>query len=94
MQDQHPHGGISMHQLRVGGNFPGFVFAIGSALIFLLAIPALWYVVAGAIAFGLLVAAALQLTRTPRKFISINAALRSRQSILSRIDLPQPGANL
>ncbi len=38
-----------MHRLSVGGDFPGLVFAIGSVLIFLLAIPALWYVVGGAL---------------------------------------------
>ena len=49
-----------MHQLPVGGNFPGLIFAVGSALIFLIAIPALWYVMLGALVIGLLTAAAFQ----------------------------------
>jgi hypothetical protein len=62
MESKSPHRGITMHQLPIGSNFPGLLFAVGSALIFLLAIPALWYVVAGAVAVGLVVAAVLQLT--------------------------------
>jgi len=49
-----------MHQLPVGSSFPGLLFAVGSALIFLLAIPALWYVLAAAVVVGLLIAAVLQ----------------------------------
>ena len=45
-----------MHQMPVGGGFAGMVFAVGSALIFLLAIPALWYVVGAAIVVGLMIA--------------------------------------
>jgi hypothetical protein len=48
MQSEHPHRGITMHQLRFGAGLPGLVLAIGTALIFLFAIPALWYVLAGA----------------------------------------------
>ena len=57
--DDYPHRGITMHEMPVGGSFPGLLFAIGSALIFLFAIPALWYVVAAAAVVGLLVAAVL-----------------------------------
>lgn len=60
MPSEHPHRGITMHQLPVAGNFPGLVFAIGTALIFLFAIPALWYVLVAAVVVGLLVAAILQ----------------------------------
>ena len=60
MENKSPHRGITLHRLPVEGNFPGLVFAVGSALIFLLAIPALWYVVAGALVVGLVVAAVLQ----------------------------------
>lgn len=48
-----------MRQMPVGGNFPGLVFAIGSALIFLFAIPALWYVVGAAAVVGIIIAALL-----------------------------------
>jgi hypothetical protein len=51
-----------MHQMPVGGNFPGLVFAVGSALIFLFAIPALWFVLVAAVAVGLVIAAVLQMT--------------------------------
>ena len=58
---EYPHRGITMHQMPVGSNFPGLLFAVGSALIFLLAIPALWYVVVAAAAVGLVIAALMQL---------------------------------
>ena len=61
MESKSPHRGIDMHRLPVGGDFPGLVFAVGSALIFLIALPALWYVVVGALAVGLVVAAVLQI---------------------------------
>jgi hypothetical protein len=63
MEGKAPHRGIDMHRLPVGGNFPGLVFAVGTALIFLIALPALWYVVAGALAIGLVIAAVLQTMR-------------------------------
>ncbi len=63
MESKSPHRGITMHQLPVGGDFPGLLFAVGSALIFLLAIPALWYVVVAALAVGCTVAAVFHFTR-------------------------------
>jgi len=61
MQSEYPHRGITMHRLPVGDNLPGLVFAVGSALIFLFAIPALWYVLVAAVVIGLVVAAVLQI---------------------------------
>jgi hypothetical protein len=61
MESTSPHRGIDMHRLPVGGDFPGLVFAVGTALIFLIALPALWYVVVGALAVGLVIAAVLQI---------------------------------
>ncbi len=58
--DRHP--GITMHKLSFGGGFIGLVFAAGSALIFILGFPALWYFVALAIALGLGIAVVLRLT--------------------------------
>ena len=55
-----------MHRLPIGGDFPGLVFAVGSALIFLIALPALWYLVVGALAIGLVIAAVLQIVRDKR----------------------------
>ena len=48
-----------MHQMKVGGNLPGLLFAVGTALIFLVAIPALWYFVAAAVVVGIAVAVVL-----------------------------------
>jgi hypothetical protein len=67
MESKSPHRGIDMHRLPVGGDFPGLVFAFGSALIFLIAIPALWYVVAGALVIGLVIAAVLQIIHDNRE---------------------------
>jgi hypothetical protein len=60
MESKSPHRGIDMHRLPVGGDFPGLLFAVGTALIFLIALPALWYLVVGALAIGLVIAAVLQ----------------------------------
>ena len=64
--DDFPHRGITMHEMPVGGSFPGLLFAIGSALIFLFAIPALWYVVAAAAVVGLVIAAVLSILHSTR----------------------------
>jgi hypothetical protein len=63
MDVKSPHRGITMHQLPVGGDFPGLLFAVGCALIFLLAIPALWYVLGAAVTVGLFIAGVLQIVR-------------------------------
>jgi hypothetical protein len=63
MDTKFPHRGITMHRLPVGGDFPGLLFAVGCALIFLLAIPALWCVLVGAVAVGVFIAGVLQIIR-------------------------------
>jgi hypothetical protein len=65
--DDYPHRGITMHELPVGGSFPGLLFAVGSALIFLFAIPALWYVVVAAAVVGLVIAALLAVFHSSHK---------------------------
>lgn len=55
------HPGINMHKLPVGGGFIGILFAIGSAVIFILGFPTLWYFVALAFAFGIAVAVVLKI---------------------------------
>lgn len=83
MEERRPHRGITMHRLPVGGDFPGLLFAVGSMLIFLLAIPALWYIVVGALIVGLVVAAALTLAHNkPDDFarLSFKAALQEPPS--------------
>ena len=50
------HPGITMHKLSFGGGFIGLLFAAGSALIFILGFPTLWYFVAVAFVLGVGVA--------------------------------------
>jgi hypothetical protein len=57
--DRHP--GITMHKLSFGGGFVGLLFAAGSALIFVLGFPTLWYFVAFAVALGIGIATFLSL---------------------------------
>ena len=56
------HPGITMHKLSFGGGFVGLLFAAGSALIFVLGFPTLWYFVAFAAALGIGIAIFLKLT--------------------------------
>lgn len=55
------HPGITMHKISFGGGFIGLLFAIGSALIFVLGFPTLWYFVAFATVLGVAVAIALRM---------------------------------
>jgi hypothetical protein len=91
MEDTAAHRGITMHQLPVGGNFPGLLFTVGTALVFLIAIPALWFVIAGAAAVGLAIAGVLQLgRRSPAELTSINPYPKRRSSdqrVLTRVFL-------
>jgi hypothetical protein len=57
--DRHP--GITMHKIRFGGGFVGFLFAAGSALIFVLGFPTLWYFVALALGLGIAIAVLLHI---------------------------------
>lgn len=54
------HSGITMHKVSFGGGFIGLLFAAGSALIFVLGFPTLWYFVAFALIFGIAVALLLR----------------------------------
>lgn len=65
--DGHPHPGISMHRLKIGGGVAGFIFAIGSVLIFLLGIPAFW----GFLGLALIAGACLALLLRRRKALKI-----------------------
>ena len=62
--DRHP--GINMHKLSFGGGFIGLVFAAGSALIFILGFPSLWYFVAFSAALGVGIAIILRLVSSHR----------------------------
>ena len=50
------HPGITMHRLSFGGGLEGLTFVIGTVLIFVFGLPALWYFIAFAVALGLGVA--------------------------------------
>lgn len=63
-EDRHP--GITMHKITFGGGFIGLLFAAGSALIFLLGFPTLWYFVAFAFALGIGIAILFRLTSDHR----------------------------
>lgn len=82
-EKQHP--GISMHNLPVGGGFVGLLFAIGSALIFLVGLPSLWYFVAFSAALGVGLALIFRLVSNNRahrrKPLSI---LATREKIQTR----------
>jgi len=54
------HPGITMHKVSFGGGFIGLLFAAGSALIFVLGFPTLWYFVALAAALGVGIAVVLR----------------------------------
>ena len=78
------HPGITMHKLSFGGGFVGLLFAAGSALIFVLGFPTLWYFVALAFALGVGVAVFLRLIRRSsddrNKPLSIMAATEKTES--------------
>jgi hypothetical protein len=54
--EEKKHPGITMHNIGFGGGFEGLLFTVGTALIFLFGLPALWYFVAFSAGLGLLVA--------------------------------------
>jgi hypothetical protein len=60
------HPGITMHKISFGGGFMGLLFAAGSALIFVLGFPTLWYFVALAFALGIGVAVLLRIVSKRR----------------------------
>jgi hypothetical protein len=66
MADNDRHPGITMHKLPVGGGFAGLVFAVGSALIFILGLPSLWYFVALSGGLGVGIAVILRLVNKGR----------------------------
>jgi hypothetical protein len=75
------HSGINMHKLPVGGGFIGLLFAAGSALIFILGFPTLWYFVALAAVLGIVVALSLR---------AMNNWRSNRSKPLSILTVPGP----
>jgi hypothetical protein len=66
MADNDRHPGITMHKLPVGGGFAGLVFAVGSAVIFVLGLPSLWYFVAFSAVLGVGIAVIFRLLNSRR----------------------------
>jgi hypothetical protein len=60
------HSGISMHKLPVDSGFIGVVFAVGTAFIFLLGLPQLWYFVALSAVLGLVLAIGIRYMNSRR----------------------------
>ncbi len=54
------HPGINMHKLSFGGGLEGLTFVMGSVLIFVFGLPALWYFVAFALVLGVGIAVFLR----------------------------------
>ncbi|PYX73923.1 MAG: hypothetical protein DMG78_07680 [Acidobacteria bacterium] len=80
------HPGITMHKISFGGGFMGLLFAAGSALIFVLGFPTLWYFVALAFALGIGVAVVLRIVskgrserNKPLSILAVSEASESRQ---------------
>jgi hypothetical protein len=74
------HPGITIHKLSFGGGFVGLLFAAGSALIFVLGFPTLWYFVALAFALGAGIALFLRMS---------SSRLTDRSKPLSILDVPE-----
>jgi hypothetical protein len=66
----HPHPGITMHRLKVGGNVGGFIFVTGIVLICLVGIPTLWLFLVLALGVGLAIALLLR-KRKALKIVTI-----------------------
>ena len=98
MADNDSHPGITMHKLPVGGGFAGLVFAVGSALIFILGLPSLWYFVAFSAALGVGIAVILRLVNSRRsermKPLSIVATNATDKSIALLKQNQNPNKNL
>lgn len=73
MTQDYPHQGITMHRLRVGGGAAGFIFAIGSMVIFLIGIPAFWGFLGVAVGAGTVVGLLLS-RRKPVHFVTIGGS--------------------
>jgi hypothetical protein len=82
-EDRHP--GINMHKLPVGGGFIGILFALGSAVIFILGFPTLWYFVAFSAGLGIAIAALIRFFHQSRsdhnKPLSILTVEKSRERV-------------
>jgi hypothetical protein len=88
------HSGINMHKLSFGGGFMGLLFSVGSALIFVLGFPTLWYFVAFAFVLGVGIAIVLRIVsdrrpehNKPLSILSIAEKTKAQDS--ARPDRPE-----
>lgn len=79
------HPGITMHKISFGGGFVGLLFAAGSALVFLLGLPSLWYFVALAFGLGIGIAIFLRMMNSRRTD-------RSRPLSILTVVAPEPAS--
>jgi hypothetical protein len=97
MADSDRHPGITMHKLPVGGGFAGLVFAVGSAVIFVLGLPSLWYFVAFSGVLGIGIAGIFRLVNSRRsermKPLSIVATDATEKSAALPKQNPNPHPN-
>ena len=63
MPEDTPRPEINGAKLRIGGEIVGLIFTVGSMLIFLTGIPALWYIFPAALVLGCVVALVLRSVR-------------------------------
>ncbi len=88
------HPGITMHKIAFGGGFMGVLFAGGSALIFVLGFPTLWYFVALAFALGAVIALLLKIASRYRsernRPLSILKVPAQKHSLVFRRDIKLP----
>ncbi len=63
MEDNRWHPGINMHRLRFGGGIAGFIFTVGTLLIFLIGVPAFRPFLLLSIGLGILIALVLRIAR-------------------------------
>ena len=98
MADSDRHPGITMHKLPVGGGFAGLVFAVGSAVIFVVGLPSLWYFVAFSAALGVGIAVIFRLVNNRRsermKPLSIVATNATDKSVALLKQDQKPNKNL
>ncbi len=82
------HPGITMHKLSFGSGFVGLLFAAGSALIFVLGFPTLWYFVLFAFMLGVAIAVLLRIVNRQgserHKPLSILATSQDAETLKSR----------
>lgn len=83
------HPGITMHKITFGGGFVGLLFAAGSALIFVLGFPTLWYFVALAFALGVGVAVSLRLVSRRREDRNKPPSILASSGDINRQRAPQ-----